>query len=172
ASRTRDAIERRACRSAAPDAHGDQCHRGGLRFHPSRLSALAFAAAIERSLRRPLRADFDAVRVLRARRPVRSRADDQEGARASQSRARDRGAAAHDVRPAQYARAERRSRARAPFLRQALSDRRAAPRAAPRGIPALHLDRTSKGAQAYLALAGEILRRMETAAPVATPAAA
>ena len=40
------------------------------------------------------------------------------------------------------------------------------------GIPALHLDRTSKGAQAYLALAGEILRRMETAAPVATPAAA
>ena len=40
------------------------------------------------------------------------------------------------------------------------------------GIPALHLDRTSKGAQAYLALAGEILRRMETEAPVATPAAA
>jgi chromosome partitioning protein len=40
------------------------------------------------------------------------------------------------------------------------------------GIPALHLDRTSKGAQAYLALAGEILRRMETAVPVATPAAA
>ena len=40
------------------------------------------------------------------------------------------------------------------------------------GIPVLNLDRTSKGAQAYLALAGEILRRMETAAPVATPAAA
>jgi len=40
------------------------------------------------------------------------------------------------------------------------------------GIPALHLDRTSKGAQAYLALAGEILRRMETNAPLATPAAA
>jgi chromosome partitioning protein len=33
------------------------------------------------------------------------------------------------------------------------------------GIPVLHLDRTSKGAQAYLALAGEILRRMETNAP-------
>ena len=32
------------------------------------------------------------------------------------------------------------------------------------GIPALHLDQTSKGAQAYLALAGEILRRMETTA--------
>ncbi len=31
------------------------------------------------------------------------------------------------------------------------------------GIPALHLDKTSKGAQAYLALAGEMLRRMEAA---------
>ena len=29
------------------------------------------------------------------------------------------------------------------------------------GIPVLYLDRTSKGAQAYLALAGEMLRRME-----------
>ena len=40
------------------------------------------------------------------------------------------------------------------------------------GMPALHLDRSSKGAQAYLALAGEILRRMETDAAVAAPAAA
>jgi chromosome partitioning protein len=32
------------------------------------------------------------------------------------------------------------------------------------GIPALHLDKTSKGAQAYLALAGEMLRREEHAA--------
>src|SRR5215467_5483819 len=32
------------------------------------------------------------------------------------------------------------------------------------GIPALHLDRTSKGAQAYLALAGEMLRREEASA--------
>jgi chromosome partitioning protein len=39
------------------------------------------------------------------------------------------------------------------------------------GIPVLHLDKTSKGAQAYLALAGEILRRMEDAA-AAPPAAA
>src|SRR5438128_407584 len=31
------------------------------------------------------------------------------------------------------------------------------------GIPALHLDKTSKGAQAYLALAGEMLRREEAA---------
>ena len=35
------------------------------------------------------------------------------------------------------------------------------------GVPALHLDRNSKGAQAYLALAGEMLRRMEAA--TATP---
>jgi chromosome partitioning protein len=44
------------------------------------------------------------------------------------------------------------------------------------GIPALYLDKSSKGAQAYLALAGEILRRMEAAAagtdaPAATAAA-
>jgi chromosome partitioning protein len=31
------------------------------------------------------------------------------------------------------------------------------------GVPAIHLDRNSKGAQAYLALAGEMLRRMEAA---------
>ncbi len=40
------------------------------------------------------------------------------------------------------------------------------------GIPALQLDKTSKGAQAYLALAGEMLRRMETDAAAATAAAA
>jgi chromosome partitioning protein len=33
------------------------------------------------------------------------------------------------------------------------------------GVPALHLDKTSKGAQAYLALAGEMLRREEHATP-------
>jgi chromosome partitioning protein len=40
------------------------------------------------------------------------------------------------------------------------------------GIPALHLDKTSKGAQAYLALAGEMLRRQEAAAAPAAPTAA
>ena len=41
------------------------------------------------------------------------------------------------------------------------------------GIAALHLDKNSKGALAYLALAGEMLRRMEaTAAPHADAAAA
>jgi chromosome partitioning protein len=40
------------------------------------------------------------------------------------------------------------------------------------GIPALYLDKASKGAQAYLALAGEVLRRMEAKAvsPVAAAA--
>ncbi|NDP41217.1 MAG: ParA family protein [Aromatoleum sp.] len=40
------------------------------------------------------------------------------------------------------------------------------------GIPALHLDRNSKGALAYLALAGEMLRRMEAAARPSAVAAA
>ena len=40
------------------------------------------------------------------------------------------------------------------------------------GIPVLHLDKNSKGALAYLALAGEMLRRMEAAAAPAPPAAA
>jgi len=40
------------------------------------------------------------------------------------------------------------------------------------GVPVLQLDRNSKGAQAYLALAGEMLRRMETAPATDTGAAA
>ncbi len=41
------------------------------------------------------------------------------------------------------------------------------------GIPVLYLDKGSKGAQSYLALAGEMLRRMEAAAaPMAAAAAA
>jgi chromosome partitioning protein len=39
------------------------------------------------------------------------------------------------------------------------------------GVPALYLDRNSKGAQAYLALAGEMLRRMETQAAADAPSA-
>ena len=40
------------------------------------------------------------------------------------------------------------------------------------GIPVLHLDKNSKGALAYLALAGEMLRRMEAAAAASDPPAA
>ena len=40
------------------------------------------------------------------------------------------------------------------------------------GVPVLSLDKTSKGAQAYLALAGEMLRRMESGAAGAAAAAA
>jgi chromosome partitioning protein len=40
------------------------------------------------------------------------------------------------------------------------------------GTPVLRFDKSSKGALAYLALAGEMLRRMEASSPVAeTPAA-
>src|SRR4030095_15041918 len=39
------------------------------------------------------------------------------------------------------------------------------------GIPVLHLDKNSKGALAYLALAGEMLRRMEATAAAADSAA-
>jgi len=40
------------------------------------------------------------------------------------------------------------------------------------GIPVLDFDKSSKGAQAYLALAGEILRRMEATGPDVRVAAA
>jgi chromosome partitioning protein len=40
------------------------------------------------------------------------------------------------------------------------------------GVPVLQLDKASKGAQAYLALAGEMLRRMEGEAPATAAAAA
>ena len=52
--------------------------------------------------------------------------------------ARDRGSAAHDVRPAEHARAERRRRARAALRRQALPYARAAQRAARRGAFVRH----------------------------------
>ncbi len=38
------------------------------------------------------------------------------------------------------------------------------------GVPAMHYDRYSRGAKAYMALAGEIIRRMEIAAPGDTAA--
>ena len=52
-----------------------------------------------------------------------------------------------------------------------LGKRRAEARLPPELVQALHLDKTSKGAQAYLALAGEMLRREEAAgAPAFTSA--
>ena len=104
----RDAPEGRARRSAVADEGGDldQVARR-LRLHPARLPAVAVAAHAERTVRRRLGADPHAMRVLRARGPVRPRADAEEGARALESAARDRRPAAHDVRPAQHARAQR-----------------------------------------------------------------
>ena len=59
--------------SAAADARGDFASRAGLRFRPARLPAVIVAPYAERALRGRRGADTDAVRVLRARRAVRSR---------------------------------------------------------------------------------------------------
>ena len=75
--------------------------------------------------------------------------------------ARDRGPAAHHVRPAQHARAAGRGAAREALRRQGLPHHGAAQRAPGGGAELRHaggaLDPASKGAQAYLALAGEML---------------
>src|SRR6266480_1854269 len=73
------------------------------------------------------------MRVLRARGVVGSRGHHQAGARPSQSRARDRGSAAHDVRPEEHAFAAGLTAAGNAFRRQGLPHARAAQRAAGRG---------------------------------------
>ena len=85
-ARARNAIEGRAVRSAVADEGRDQRGRHRLRLHPARLSAVAVAAHAERPVRGGFGADPDAVRVLRAGRPVGPDPDVEEGARASQSR--------------------------------------------------------------------------------------
>src|SRR2546428_9818682 len=73
------------------------------------------------------------MRVLRARGVVGPRGHDQAGARTSQSRARDRWSAAHDVRPEEHAFAAGLTAAGNTFWRQGLPHARAAQRAAGRG---------------------------------------
>src|SRR3989441_8851754 len=73
------------------------------------------------------------MRVLRARGVVGPCWHDQAGARASQSRARDRWSAAHDVRPEEHAFAAGLTAAGNTFWRQGLPHARAAQRAAGRG---------------------------------------
>jgi chromosome partitioning protein len=73
-------------------------------------------------------------------------------------------AAAHDVRPAQHARAQRRGRAREALRRRSSTApscraTSGSPRRRRTACPALKLEAQSKGALAYLALAGEMLRR-------------
>src|SRR6185503_13311402 len=114
-------------RSARDAAQGRaRAHRRGLRLHPDRLPALAQPAHGERAGRRAARADPHAVRVLRARGPVRPRRHGEARARQSQPAARDRRAAAHHVRPAQHALAAGLARARDAFRRQGVPDRGAA----------------------------------------------
>ena len=128
------------------------------------------AAYAQRPVRGGQRAHSDAMRVLRARRAFRPRADHTQGARASESATRDRGPAAHDVRPAQHARAQRVRRLAEALRRKALSHRDSAQHPARRGAEPRHSGaasrRSSKGAQAYLALAGEMLRRDERPRPM------
>jgi chromosome partitioning protein len=95
--------------------------------------------------------------------PFGSRADHQAGARALEPRARDRGAAAHHVRSAQYAAPAGFGAADRAFRRQGL----------PHGHPEEHPPRGGaeprhagaqvraalEGREAYLALAGEMLNR-------------
>ena len=88
--------------------------------------------------------------------------------------ARDRGPAAHDVRPAQHARAQRHRRARAATSATSSSapSSRAtcgSPKRRRTAFPALKLEPQSKGALAYLALAGEMLRRDEARARAVPP---
>ncbi len=85
-ARARNAPQGRAGRSAVADEDRDQRSRAGLRLHPARLSAVAVAAHAERTVRGGFRADPDAMRVLRAGRPVRSDPDAEEGALAPESR--------------------------------------------------------------------------------------
>ena len=143
--------------------------RARLRFHPARLPAVAVAAHAQRPLRGGRGADPDAVRVLRARRAVRSRADGEESARASQPRASrskgllrtmydPRNTLAHNVG------AELEKHFGEKLYRTVIPRNIRLAEAPSHGIAALHLDKNSKGALAYLALAGEMLRRMEAAA--------
>ena len=64
-----------SCRARETRAASDALRAASrrLRLHPDRLPAVAQPADAERLARRAARADPDAVRVLRARRPVRSR---------------------------------------------------------------------------------------------------
>ena len=126
---TRDAPEGRA-----------EAGRRAVRLHPDRLSAVAVAADPERFLRRARRDHPDAVRVLRARRPVRPGQHDQESARQLQHRPADHRTAARDVRSAGHARPAGLGATRAALRRQGVPHGDPAQRAPGRG-PQLRLAR-------------------------------
>ena len=165
----RNAPEGRAGRGAAADARRDLASRHRLRFHPARLPAVAVAADAERSVRRRLGADPDAVRVLRARRVCRtscrrSRRSARTSIRASRSKACCARCTTRATRSRRTSpRSSKSTSAPSSFARWCRATC-ASPRRRRTAFPLLHLDKASKGAQAYLALAGEMLRRMEAAA--------
>ena len=106
----------------------------------------------------PMQCEYYALEGL-----VRSRPDGEEGARTSQSAPRDRGAAAHDVRPAQHAGAQRVGGAREAFRRQALSHGDSAQHPARRGAVARHSGAPSR--QELEGRAGVSGARRRNAAP-------
>ena len=132
-------------RAGAPrDAAEGRAGRGRrrLRLRPDRLPAGAVAAHAERPVRGGRRAHPDAVRVLRARRPVRPGRHDQAGARQPEPGPGDRRPAAHDVRPAQHAVSSRCQRQlEAALRRQGVQHRHPAQRAPGRGAELRHAGR-------------------------------
>ena len=158
-------LERRETRLKEALARG----RRRIRFRADRLPAGAESADRERARRGARGPDPHAMRVLRAGRTERSRRHRQESARASQSRARR-----SKVCCAPCTTRATRSRSRFPTqLIQHFGDkvyRTVIPRnvrlaeAPSHGLPVMRFDKTSKGAQAYLALAGEMLKRYEQTA--------
>ena len=116
-------------RARDPPAHGARAGAREVPLHPDRLPAVAVAAHAQRADRRPGRADPHAVRILRAGRPVGAAQHRQGGEVTPESRARDRGPAAHHVRRAQQPRQRGLGPAHQAFRRQGLPHHRAAQRA-------------------------------------------
>ena len=108
-------------------------HRCRLRLRPDRLPAVAEPAHAQRPVQRARRDRADAVRVLRARGPLRPGQHHQAGARQPQSRAAGHRPVARDVRPAHHAAAAGQRAARSALRRQGVQRRDPAQRAPGRG---------------------------------------
>ena len=127
----------------------------------------------ERAGGRRQRAHPDAVRVLRARGTVGAGGHHRADPAAVNPRARDRGHPAHHVRPAQQPRQRGSSQLIAHFgdkVFRTIIPRNVRLAEAPSfGKPVLLHDKESRGALAYLALAGEMIRREEDASSSRAP---
>jgi hypothetical protein len=155
----------RARPARIPPAQGPAGRPRRLRLRPDRLPAGAQHADRQRTGRRRFRADPDAVRVLRAGRPVRPRRDPAQGASPPQFPPRNRGPAAHHVQRSEHADPAGFQRTRKPLRQQGLQDHRAAQRP-PRRSTVLRqaghrLRQKLEGcASLFSALAQEILERV------------